>query len=423
MSWSMVEKVLDEAGKHSTWLGKIWIISLFFFRILVLIRIADTVYSDEQSNFRCNHRQPGCENVCFSEYSPFSFTRFTAFQIIVVALPTIVYILYAAHMVAMNRQLNPTGTQANILRCKMDRRQIQLQSQGLGLTLAERTKLKQQRAKSSLPKSSKNVISGTVSKFNSFLPKSEPPPYRTHPNSSFSSQTTGFFNKIKGKLNPMNEDNFNSQKDDSGSETTISARSDIYHFDEYVQKPRKRKTKKNKHQKKYLKNHASNVDRITLDAKLLKNRLSKAYAIHALIRCILEVIMTTIQYKTFPWIVSPLYKCNLWPCPNVVDCFISRPREKTYITQFLMCTSFFCVFINFLDLHWIGVKRIRKAFNFKTKKDTPSGKLVSANDVLRMARAGGVEALAQVTDNQNSLAKNKNKFFKLQCHADKEYKN
>ena len=332
MSWSLIEKVLDEAGKHSTWLGKIWIIALFFFRILVLIRIADTVYSDEQSNFRCNHRQPGCENVCFSEYSPFSFTRFTAFQIIVVALPTIVYILYAAHMVAMNRQLNPTGTQANILKCKMDRRQIQLQSQGLGLTLAERTKLKQQRELTS--KKPDRMKSSTYSKAKSMILNrncSDPPPYRTHPNSSYSSHSTGFFGKIRGRLTQIEENQVNTYQNckNSGSESSVSVKSDIYMFDEYKLKSRRRNTKygnsssqKRKYtnnRKNYLKNHASNIDRITLDAKLLKQRLSKAYAIHALIRTLLEVAMTIIQYRTFPWIVSPLYSAfkNLGPTVSI----------------------------------------------------------------------------------------------------------
>ena len=29
-----------------------------------------------------------------------------------------------------------------------------------------------------------------------------------------------------------------------------------------------------------------------------------------------------------------LVKCNAWPCPNTVDCFVSRPTEKTVFTVF-----------------------------------------------------------------------------------------
>ena len=77
--------------------------------------------------------------------------------------------------------------------------------------------------------------------------------------------------------------------------------------------------------------------------------------------------------------------------------------------------------INFLDLHWLGVRRIKKALSYKKDKvGVTSAKLVSANDVLRMARAGGVEALAKAAGS-NVLAKDKNKFFRLQCAADKAY--
>ena len=128
MSWHLVEKALEEAGKHSTWLGKIWILSLFFFRILIITRIGDTVYHDEQAAFRCNNRQPGCENVCFSKYSPLSFIRFCAFQIIMVAIPMVIYILYSAHIVATSNKVNPGGTQNSIFKLKKDRRAIKLKS-------------------------------------------------------------------------------------------------------------------------------------------------------------------------------------------------------------------------------------------------------------------------------------------------------
>ena len=140
MSWHLIEKVIEEAGKHSTWLGKIWILSLFFFRILIITRIGDTVYHDEQAAFRCNNRQPGCENVCFSQYSPLSFIRFCAFQVIMVAVPMVCYILYSAHVVAMSKKLNPNGIQNSIFKIKLDRRQIGLTSRGLPTTLAEKQK-------------------------------------------------------------------------------------------------------------------------------------------------------------------------------------------------------------------------------------------------------------------------------------------
>ena len=128
MSWSLVEKILEEAGKHSTVPGKIWILIVFFFRILIITRIGDSVYSDEQAAFRCNNRQPGCENVCFTQYSPLSFIRFSALQVIVVTVPLVCFILYSAHTIALSSSMNPNGAQNSIFKLKKDRRAVKLET-------------------------------------------------------------------------------------------------------------------------------------------------------------------------------------------------------------------------------------------------------------------------------------------------------
>ena len=124
MSWSHVERVLEEAAKHSTIFGKIWILSAFFLRLVFIMRIGDTVYHDEQSQFTCNIRQPGCSNVCFNLYSPISFIRFSAFHMIMVTLPVVVYILYAAHTVTNAKHLqNQKGANAPF-KPQLDRLQL-----------------------------------------------------------------------------------------------------------------------------------------------------------------------------------------------------------------------------------------------------------------------------------------------------------
>ena len=37
-------------------------------KTIKVTRICDTVYHDEQAAFRCNIKQPGCENVCFNQF-------------------------------------------------------------------------------------------------------------------------------------------------------------------------------------------------------------------------------------------------------------------------------------------------------------------------------------------------------------------
>lgn len=60
---------------------------------------------DEQSDFVCNTRQPGCENVCYDEAFPISHIRLWVLQIIFVSpTPSLVYVGHAVHHVRMEAQ-------------------------------------------------------------------------------------------------------------------------------------------------------------------------------------------------------------------------------------------------------------------------------------------------------------------------------
>ena len=111
MSWHFVERWLQKVNQHSTLIGKFWLTFLIIFRIVVVSSVGDRVYSDEQSEFKCNTLQVqfktilsfqrtkkqfkiGCTNVCFNMFSPISHIRFWSFQIILVCTPSIVFMVY-----------------------------------------------------------------------------------------------------------------------------------------------------------------------------------------------------------------------------------------------------------------------------------------------------------------------------------------
>jgi len=97
MSWHFLERWLEKTNQHSTLLGKFWITFLIVVRMVVVASIGDRVYNDDQSEFKCNTQQPGCTNVCFNKFSPMSHLRFWSFQIIFVATPSVIYIVYSGH--------------------------------------------------------------------------------------------------------------------------------------------------------------------------------------------------------------------------------------------------------------------------------------------------------------------------------------
>lgn len=55
-----------------------------------------------------------------------------------------------------------------------------------------------------------------------------------------------------------------------------------------------------------------------------------------------------------------LVQCDQWPCPNLVDCFISRPTEKTIFTVFMATASSICMVLNMAELAYLVAKAITR---------------------------------------------------------------
>ncbi|XP_060622930.2 gap junction beta-6 protein-like [Anolis sagrei] len=88
-------------------------------------------------------------------------------------------------------------------------------------------------------------------------------------------------------------------------------------------------------------------------------------------RIIFETIFTYIFYVLYGSYKFPhLVKCSDYPCPNTVDCFVSRPTEKTVFTIFMLAVSGICLLLNILELAYLILKScVRKS---KTVKALPS---------------------------------------------------
>ncbi|XP_063041232.1 gap junction beta-4 protein-like [Engraulis encrasicolus] len=55
-----------------------------------------------------------------------------------------------------------------------------------------------------------------------------------------------------------------------------------------------------------------------------------------------------------------LTKCQLAPCPNVVDCYISRPTEKKIFTLFMVVSACVCVVMCLIEMAYLVGHRIHK---------------------------------------------------------------
>ncbi|KAJ8388510.1 hypothetical protein AAFF_G00132240 [Aldrovandia affinis] len=94
----------------------------------------------------------------------------------------------------------------------------------------------------------------------------------------------------------------------------------------------------------------------------LEGTLLRTYICHIIFKTLFEVGFVVGQYFLYGFRILPLYKCSRWPCPNTVDCFVSRPTEKTVFIVFMLAVACVSLFLNFVEISHLGLKKIRFVF-------------------------------------------------------------
>lgn len=94
----------------------------------------------------------------------------------------------------------------------------------------------------------------------------------------------------------------------------------------------------------------------------LKGILLVSYMMQLLFRILLEGAFIVGQYYLYGFILMPS-KISFpdYPCPAPVDCYISRPTEKTIFIVFMLAMSVLSVILNFVEmLHLMISKMMEK---------------------------------------------------------------
>ncbi|XP_067853249.1 gap junction alpha-3 protein-like [Heptranchias perlo] len=233
--WSLLGNLLESAQEHSTVIGKVWLTSLFIFRILVLGTATEKVWGDEQSFFTCDTKQPGCQNVCYDRIFPISHIRFWVLQIVFVSTPTLVYVGHIFHLVRME----------------------------------EKQKQREKEKLSRYPPGDKEALM----------------------------------------------------------------------------------------------QNAKNIKRPTVDEQgkiRMQGVLLRTYLFNIIFKTLFEVGFILAQYYLYGFELKPLYKCNYLPCPNTVDCYISRPTEKTIFIIFMLAMACLSLLLNLIEVFHLGLKKCRE---------------------------------------------------------------
>ncbi|CAB1340331.1 unnamed protein product [Coregonus sp. 'balchen'] len=205
-------------------------------RILVLGTAVESAWGDEQSAFKCNTQQPGCENVCYDKSFPISHVRFWVLQIIFVSTPTLLYLAHVFYLLRIEQKIN---------------------------------------------------------------------------------------RKEEGLKNIQND----------GGDVDVPLK--------------KIELKKLKHG---LEEHGK---------VKMKGALLRTYIVSIFFKSIFEVGFLVIQWYIYGFSLAAVYTCERSPCPHRVDCFLSRPTEKTVFIIFMLVVSLVSLVLNVIELFYVTFKRIK----------------------------------------------------------------
>ncbi|KAM4623166.1 gap junction gamma-1 protein [Discoglossus pictus] len=102
--------------------------------------------------------------------------------------------------------------------------------------------------------------------------------------------------------------------------------------------------------------------------RIREDGLLRIYVLQLLVRTIFEVGFLAGQFFLYGFEVIPKYECSTVPCPHKIDCFVSRPTEKTIFLLIMYGVSCLCLLLNIWEMLHLGFGTIRDALNNRRKE-------------------------------------------------------
>uniref|UniRef100_G1U3S9 Gap junction protein n=1 Tax=Oryctolagus cuniculus TaxID=9986 RepID=G1U3S9_RABIT len=122
--------------------------------------------------------------------------------------------------------------------------------------------------------------------------------------------------------------------------------------------------------------------------------LLRTYVFNIIFKTLFEVGFIAGQYFLYGFKLQPLYRCDRWPCPNTVDCFISRPTEKTIFIIFMLAVACASLVLNVIEIYHLGWKKLKQGVTNHLGPDPCEVRLGAAEPPLALAERPGPPSVA-----------------------------
>ncbi|XP_031582033.2 gap junction beta-3 protein-like isoform X2 [Oreochromis aureus] len=95
------------------------------------------------------------------------------------------------------------------------------------------------------------------------------------------------------------------------------------------------------------------------------------YLVSLILKASFDAAFLCILYYVYEGFNLPrLLKCSMDPCPNTVDCYISRPTEKKIFTLFMVVSSAVCILMCICEMVYFICKKVKKRIIEKIDDET-----------------------------------------------------
>nr|WBU98473.1 connexin 32.2 [Sebastes schlegelii] len=102
----------------------------------------------------------------------------------------------------------------------------------------------------------------------------------------------------------------------------------------------------------------------------IKGNLLGSYLTQLVVKIIIESAFIVGQYYLYGFIMVPMFPCSKEPCPFTVECYMSRPTEKTIFIIFMLVVACVSLFLNVIEVLYLIVTRVRCGRRPRTHKIT-----------------------------------------------------
>ncbi|XP_058574117.1 gap junction alpha-4 protein [Neofelis nebulosa] len=110
----------------------------------------------------------------------------------------------------------------------------------------------------------------------------------------------------------------------------------------------------------------------------IRGALMGTYVASVLCKSVLEAGFLYGQWRLYGWTMEPVFVCQRAPCPYLVDCFVSRPTEKTIFIIFMLVVGLISLVLNLLELGHLLCRCLSREVKARQGQDVPPAQRTSS---------------------------------------------